>query len=74
MTNYSSALLSLLFWIVLVGLFVYIFLKILKCICPLAFNLEPDPEDIIFEPEPVGDVQMSENIAGQEVVINGFVD
>jgi len=75
MGNYSSAFVSLFFWTILMLLSIYILYKIIKCICPILLNLEePQPEDIIFEPEPVEDVQMSENIAGQEVVINGFID
>ena len=73
MANYSSAIINLFFWIILIGIFVYIFLKILKCIYSLVFNLEEE-EEVFFEPEPVveNEVQMV-NIAGQEVIINDFI-
>jgi len=72
MGNYSSAFLSLFFWMIIITIILYILLKIAKCLCPNILNFE-EPEDIVFEPEPVADVQMVDNIAGQEVVINGFV-
>jgi hypothetical protein len=36
-------------------------------------NLEINLEEDIFEPEPIREVQMVENIAGRQVVIAGFV-
>ena len=74
MANYSSAIINLFFWIILIGIFVYIFLKILKYIYSLVFNLEEEEEEVFFEPEPVveNEVQMV-NIAGQEVIINDFI-
>lgn len=73
MANYSSAIINLFFWIILIGIFVYIFLKISKYIYSLVFNLEEE-EEVFFEPEPVveNEVQMV-NIAGQEVIINDFI-
>ena len=68
MANYSSTIISLFFWIIIIFIIFYILYKITKC---LFFEIEPvNPEDIVFEPE----VQMVDNIAGQEVVINGFVN
>jgi len=74
MANYSSAIINLFFWIILIGIFVYMFLKILKCIYSLVFNNLEEEEEVFFEPEPVveNEVQMV-NIAGQEVIINDFI-
>jgi hypothetical protein len=75
MANYSSAIISLFFWIIVISLLLSCLYQIAKYLCPniLNFEVDPEPEDIVFEPEPVADVQMIDNIAGQEVIINGFV-
>lgn len=73
MTNYSSALISLFFWIIIITVSLGILYRIFLCLCPNLLHLEVNP---VFEPEPleeVVEVQM-DNIAGQEVVIDGFVD
>lgn len=74
MANYSAAIISLFFWIIIITLILYVLYKIAKCLCPSILNFE-EPEDMVFEPEPLEAVEVQmENVAGQEVVIDGFID
>ena len=74
MANYSSVLISLFVWIIIITVSLSILYRIFLCLCPNCLHLG-EPEDMVFEPEPLEaeEVQMG-NIAGQEVVIDGFVD
>lgn len=74
MGEYSSAFISLFFWIIIVCLIIWALYKISQCFCPNILHLEMVPDDIALEPEPVIEVVPMENIAGQDIVIDGFVD
>jgi len=71
--NFYITFLSILLWIIITLVVLVLLYKIVQCICPRCLNLEINLEEDIFEPEPIREVQMVENIAGRQVVIAGFV-